>query len=319
MYRIGIYGASGYAGLELAALVADQGSLELGFATSDRFAGKTLEELGGITGPVGRTKLIAPGDARADGCAAVLLATPPEASRELVPRLAGTRVIDLSNAYRLDPAAVYGLPELQRDAIAAAPLVANPGCYATAATLALAPLLAAGAIAPDVVVDAMSGVTGAGRKSDEAYSFVEIQGDARTYRTLTHQHEPEIAAVLARYAKQPVELVFTPHLVPIARGILSTAYATLARDVDPAEILRHAYRGERFVRVVASPDDVSIAKVAGTNDCLIGAAVRGKRVVVVSAIDNLIKGAAGQAIQNLNLMLGCEEATGLHHARRRRP
>jgi N-acetyl-gamma-glutamyl-phosphate reductase len=169
------------------------------------------------------------------------------------------------------------------------------------------------------VVDAMSGVSGAGRKSEEPYSFVEVQGDARAYRTLRHPHEPEIAAILARYAKRPVELVFTPHLVPIARGILSTAYATLAREVDPVEILRHAYRGERFVRVVDSPDDVAIAKVVGTNDCVIGAAVRGKRVVVVSAIDNLIKGAAGQAMQNLNLVLGLEEATGLHHARRRRP
>ncbi len=333
--RIAILGASGYAGLELVTLLARHPDVEVAVAGSDRFAGKTVESLAGLGGRLMFTG--ADEAARlAEACDAVLLATPAEASLALVPRLAATRVIDLSGAFRftdgaafraayaLEPvahAAVYGLPELNRDAIAGARLVANPGCYPTAAALALGPLLAAGAIGPEVIVDAMSGVTGAGRKADESYSFVELADDARAYKVLRHQHAPEIAQTLAAYARGPVQLTFTPHLVPIRRGILATSYARAASPTTSAALtalLRHAYRGERFVRIADSPDEVSLAKVVGTNDCLIGVAALGTRVVVTSAIDNLVKGAAGQAVQNLNLVLGLEESTGLADLRRLR-
>ena len=226
-------------------------------------------------------------------------------------------MIDLSNEYRQSARAVYGLPEVgasRRSAIAKASFVANPGCYPTAANLALGPLLRAEAIECDVIVDAMSGVSGAGRRADEAYSFVELEGNAKPYKVLRHQHQPEIAAVLGAFAGRPVDVAFTPHLIPIARGILSTAYARTTRPATSAQltqVLRDAYRDERFVRVVDSPDDVSIARVVRTNTCAIGVACEGTRVVVTSAIDNLIKGAAGQAIQNLNLVLGLPEATAL--------
>ena len=319
--RVGIFGASGYAGLELVRLLAGHSHVELAFAGSEKFIGRPIDDLAPGLGD--GLRFVGGGQAAelGLGCTAVLFATPPEPALELAPRLvaAGVKVIDLSNAFRLLPeTATYGLPEMQdqqRAAIASAKLVANPGCYPTAATLALGPLLRARAIGPtDLIVDAMSGVTGAGRRAEEAYSFVELEGNAKPYKVLRHQHQPEIAAVLARYAGEPVDLVFTPHLIPIARGILSTAYARTTRPTTSAaltELLREAYRGERFVRVADSPDDVSISRVVRTNTCLVGVACEGTRVVVTSAIDNLVKGAAGQAIQNLNLMLGFPEETSL--------
>jgi N-acetyl-gamma-glutamyl-phosphate reductase len=256
------------------------------------------------------------------------------------------RVIDLSGAFRLHDravfeaayghkapateqlaAGVYGLPELARAAIAATHLVANPGCYPTAASLALGPLLRAGAIEPtDLVVDAMSGVTGAGRRADEAYSFGELYGNARAYKVLAHQHAPEIAQTLAQFAGLPtaaIDLTFTAHLIPVARGILSTGYArlragaTARTSAELTALLRQAYEGEPFVRVVDRPEDVSLHEVQGTNLCLVGVSSQasesggGGRVVVVSALDNLLKGAAGQAVQNMNLVLGLDERAGL--------
>ena len=322
--RIGLFGASGYAGVELAALLEHHPHARLGFATSERSVDAAA--------------------ALGNGCAAVLLATPADVSLALVPRLRamGCRVVDLSGAFRfkdgvafarayglaappeeLLAASTWGLPELARRAIAAAPVVANPGCYPTAAVLALGPLLRAGVIArDDLVIDALSGVSGAGRSSAAALSFMDLHADARAYKVLSHQHTPEIAEGLAAFAGGPVSITFTPHLVPIARGILCTSYARLtaaATAADLTQLLEDAYRGERFVRVAPSPDEVSLGRVVGTNDCLVGVACEpraGGRVVVVSAIDNLLKGAAGQAVQNLNLALGWEEAAGLTHLRR---
>lgn len=312
MHSVGIFGASGYAGLELMRILARHPGIEVVYAGSERFVGRPIADL--APWYHGSLQAFSKGDAPT--CDLVCFATPPESAREHAQRFldAGTAVIDLSNEFRASPRAVYGLPELNRAAIAQARFVANPGCYPTAANLALGPLLRAGAIANSVIVDAMSGVTGAGRKADEAYSFVELAGNAKAYRVLRHQHQPEIANVLAAFAGAPVDTVFTPHLIPIARGILSTAYATATRPTSAAEltaILRDAYATERFVRVVESADDVAIAKVVNTNDCVIGVACEGTRVVVVSAIDNLVKGAAGQAVQNLNLVLGYPEETAL--------
>ena len=306
--RVGIFGASGYAGLELVRLLGGHSHVQLAFAGSEKYIGRQVAELA----PAFRGELKFGGSP--EGCEVVFLATPPEVSREYLPRLveSGALVIDLSNAFRHEGSVVYGLPELDRAAIATARLIANPGCYPTAANLALGPLLRAGAIERDVIVDAMSGVSGAGRRAEEAYSFVELSDNAKAYKVLHHQHQPEIAATLAVYAGAPVDLAFTPHLIPIARGILSTAYARTRATTDELHaILRDAYAHEPFVKVVESPDQVSIARVVRTNNCMIGVIAHGTRAVVVSAIDNLVKGAAGQAIQNMNLAMGWPEGEGL--------
>jgi N-acetyl-gamma-glutamyl-phosphate reductase len=276
------------------------------------------------------------------GCGAVLLATPAEASLELAPKILGSglKIIDLSGAFRLKDAAaypahygfshthpdllaraVYGLPELgNREEIKKAQLVANPGCYATASALALAPLLGKGLLVDEpLIINAASGVTGAGRKATEDFSFTEIDGDFRAYRVLRHQHTPEISQTCSRARGQAVTLTFVPHLLPFKRGILCTVYAHLAKGKDPAALpqaFRDACGGEPFLQVMESPDQVSIKGVVGTNRCQVGVAHDGSgadkgRVVVTSSIDNLVKGAAGQAVQNLNLMLGMEEGLGL--------
>jgi len=339
--RIGIFGASGYAGTELIRLAAGHPELTLGFAASERHVGVSLEDFTGVPGELAFVDFAAAREA-ARSCDAVFLATPAEVSLSLVPELsaAGVKVVDLSGGYRLQDtessrqhygeaasagalrtSAVYGLPELFREQVRGASILSNPGCYPTAAALALAPLLAKGAIrTDDLVVSALSGASGAGRKGTEEYSLVELHDDVRAYKVLGHQHQPEIAQTLARVAGAPVDLTFTPHLLPVPRGILSTAYARLHGTSDSralTALFREAYRDEPFIRVVERPEDVSLHKVVGTNLCLVGVACDARgHVVVISAIDNLVKGAAGQAVQNLNLMLGFDESAGLASLRR---
>lgn len=342
-YEVGVVGASGYSGIELCRLLAQHPEVSLRFAASERWEGDTIRARTGIDGTVGGVRYQAVERAleSAEECAVVLLATPTEVSLRLVPELfeAGVRVVDLSGAFRLKDAtaypsaygfqhpspsllheAVYGLPELGREALGAARLVANPGCFPTAAALAVAPLLAAGALAPEaVVVDAASGVTGAGRQSQEPYSFAEVDEDMRAYRVLRHQHLPEIAQSLARAAQRPAAFTFTPHLLPVRRGILCTASARLLPGIAPEELkraLQKAYRGEPLVEVVDTPEEVTLRSVVGTPRARVGVACAlagfdPGRVIVISALDNLLKGAASQAVQNLNLMLGLPETRGL--------
>ena len=348
--RVGIFGASGYAGIELTRLLATHPTAQLAFVASERHVGTSVAELTGVEGPTGALRYVSYGAAReaARTCAAVLLATPADVSLVLAAELvsAGLRVIDLSGAFRiadaaaftaayghaappaaLQSAAVYGLTELHREAIRGAQLVANPGCYPTAATLPLVPLLRAGLVTTDsIVVDAVSGASGAGRRATEAYSLVEMHDNVRAYKLLTHQHGPEIAQSLAlATAGLPVDLTFVPKLLPIPRGILATITTRLRAKSDAVEltrVLRAAYEGEPFVRVLDRPEDVDLHRVIGTNLCAIAVACEpraGGRVVLVSAIDNLVKGAAGQALQNLNLLLDLEETSGLTALRRFHP
>lgn len=343
-HTVGVVGASGYAGIEATRLLAHHPNAKLRVVTSDRWGGERVGKRTGLGGAAGDL-VYAPQDRVEDvvaGCDAVLLATPAEVSLALAPKLlaAGMRVVDLSGAFRLKdvasypkhygfthtaPAllesAVYGLPELSRARVPAAKLVANPGCYATAAALSLAPLLA-GLIDPEsIVIDAASGVTGAGRKANEDFSFTEVDGDFRAYRVGRHQHSPEITQTLSLRAGVPVSLTFTPHLLPVKRGILSTAHARLSKGANGAAVsaaFEAAYGREPFVTLAASADEVSLKAVVGTNRCQIGFAIDGElpdRLTVVASIDNLVKGAAGQAIQNLNLMMGWEETSGLLAAR----
>jgi N-acetyl-gamma-glutamyl-phosphate reductase len=334
---IAIVGASGYSGLELTRIAARHPHLRVAALFSDRWNG---EPVGGRVSVDGKTAslrylpLSEAGDAKAQ---VAFLATPAEASLALAPKLLarGLKVVDLSGAFRLeDPAAYplwygfehtatdllatarYGLPELARASLAGATLVTNPGCYATAIALVLAPILKAGLASPaGIAVSAMSGVSGAGRKASDDFSFCEIDEDLRAYRIGRHQHTPEIEQTVARYAGACESLCFVPHLVPMRRGILATCLLRPAKGAtheDAEGALRKAYEGERFVKVFAA-DRVSVKDVARTNRAHVGVTfdARAGVLVAISAIDNLVKGAAGQAVQALNAAMEWDEAKGL--------
>jgi len=248
---------------------------------------------------------------------------------------AGKRMIDAAADFRLpDPAlyeqwyqaaheapdllkeAVYGLPELFRSAIPAARLVANPGCYPTSALLALAPLMKHGLVEQDsLIVDSKSGVSGAGRTPALGSLYSECNDNVRAYSVTTHRHTPEISYYASVLAGSKAEVVFTPHLIPMTRGILSTVYARLLRPLDAASVrqfYRDFYSGEQFVQLLDEGQWPETKWVQGTNRCCLGLAVAGpKQLIVVSVIDNLVKGAAGQAVQNMNLLFGLPEGLGL--------
>jgi len=273
------------------------------------------------------------------GVKLLFLATPHEASRALVPEAVanGLRVIDLSGAWRIKNAeyravygfkdegsataaeytekAVYGLPELNRDKITGATVVANPGCYATTVILALAPLLKANLVdkTKGIISDSKSGVSGAGKEPTARTHFVSVADNLSAYAVFGHRHLGEI---LEQLQLNDSELTFTPHLLPIPRGILSTIYLQLKREMTAAEIetcFREFYKGKRWVRVFANPKLPEIQFSVNTNYCDLGFALAkdGRRLIVVSCEDNLLKGAAGQAVQNMNLMYGFDEAEGL--------
>lgn len=327
-YRVGIVGASGYGGAELLRLVGAHPAVEAAAVAAHRRAGEPVGALfpnlaaGGTFDDVDPERL-----AELD---LVFLATPHGVSLELGADLVdrGTRVVDLSGAFRLTPegfsawygeqhprpdlaaVAVYGLTEFRREDVREARLVANPGCYPTAALLGLLPLN--GLVEPgSVVIDAKSGTSGAGRGAREHLQFSHVHGDLVAYGAPTHRHTGEIE----RWAGLgPVS--FTPHLVPMARGLLATCYARLLAGAGQPEVdeaLHTAYDAEPFVHVLAAASFPHTKALAGSNGCQVSATVdaRTGRVVVTAAIDNLGKGAAGQALQNINLLLGMDETTGL--------
>ncbi len=335
MTTIGIIGASGYSGLELTRLLLGHPQVTLDFLTSDRWVNQSVEARVGLPSAQ-RYVTVEQGLSRAAGCDVVFLATPAETSLELVPRLlaAKTRVVDLAGTFRLkesslypsfyklthaDPSllaqSVYGLPELFRERVVGQRFIANPGCYPTAAALSVAPLVKEKLLELDsIVITAASGVSGAGRKATEDYSFMEIDADYRAYKVLSHQHTPEIEQTLSVVAGQPVSLVFTPHLLPIKRGILSTAVVRLREGVSSGVVqqaFERAYAHEPLVSLRSGADAVRLADVVNTPKALVGVTVKGRQCVVISAIDNLLKGAASQAVQNLNLMMGFPETAGL--------
>ena len=324
--RVGIAGASGFAGQELLRWLAGHPRVRVTAAMSSSPDGpaRTLPALAriwdGVIEPFSAEKLAEQSDV-------VFLALPEEAAATIAPTLVdrGMRVIDLSGAFRLRDAAarerwypatklgslapVYGLTERNRDAIEGARLLTNPGCYPTAALLALEPLAEAGLLTGDVVIDAKSGISGAGKKPSDRTHFSENHGSVAAYGVFSHRHQPEIEQELG------AQVTFVPHLVPLDRGILETIYArvrpgTTAPEV--AETMSTAYKEAPFVRLTGEtlPE---IKHAAYTNFCDIGWRVdaAGGRILLVAVIDNLVKGAAGQAIQNMNVMLGLDERTGL--------
>ncbi len=334
--RVGVVGASGYTGAELLRLLAGHPGIEPVVATSREFAGRDIvsvyPNLAAYTGRPFDTL----DEASLEGLDLVFLALPHGASMSLGARLAsaGTRVVDLSADFRLNDAGsypewfgaehtapewlgkwAYGLPELHREEIKGQQCVANPGCYPTAALLALAPLVRGGLVEPDsIVIAAASGVSGAGRKLTAGVHFSHIDANFKAYAVTGHKHTPEIEQELALLCGSDVRVTFVPHLVPMARGLLATCTARLASGADPAAVVAAPaafYANEPFVRVTQDPPETKFS--AGSNVCHVWATAdeRTGRAIAIAGIDNLGKGAAGQAIQNANLMLGMPETLGL--------
>lgn len=339
MLNVAIVGASGYTGLELIRILHCHPEVAVTCLTSEQSAGKRISEV--FPTLRGRCDLVLENlepvrvSEKAD---IIFTALPHKAAMEVVPTFLklGRKVIDLSADYRLsdpevygrwyephlNPAnlkkAVYGLPEIRRARIKGAKLVANPGCYPTSIILGLAPLLKQGLIHPhSIISDSASGVSGAGRSAKVDSLYCEVNEGYKAYGVGgVHRHTPEIEQELSLLAGEPLKVTFTPHLVPMDRGILSTIYSAPVREMTSADLVRlyaEFYAGEPFVRVLPQGSLPSTAFVRGSNFCDIAPLVdeRTGRIIVVSAIDNLVKGASGQAVQNMNLVCGFPETTGL--------
>ena len=338
MTRVGVVGATGYTGVELIRLLSRHPRIKMTALTADRNVGQpiwklfpsVMKEIDLICQPLELESL-------SKACDFLFLALPHKAAMEVVPGFLerGLKIVDLSADFRLaDPKvyekwyephtapgilreAVYGIPELHREEVKKARLVANPGCYPTSVILALAPVLKHQLIdLSTMIADSKSGVSGAGRSAVLSSLFAEVSENFKAYKVTEHRHTPEMEQELSRVAGEKVNITFTPHLVPMKRGILSTIYATLKRPLFEKEIYdvySDFYRNEKFVRIRPSDLLPSTAEVFGSNYCDIGLKVdtRFNRLILFSAIDNLVKGASGQAVQNMNLMLGFEESLGV--------
>ena len=332
--KVSVVGATGYSGAELMRILSGHKEISITHAVSKSFAGQKMSDI--YPNFISCDYTLEELDIKAV-CAdsdIVFTCLPHGTSADVVPQLLkqGVKVIDLSGDFRYNDASVYekwynttheakhlldksvyGLPELHREKIEKAELIGNPGCYTTSAILALAPLLSAGLIDPGtIIVDAKSGVTGAGRSAKLENIFTEVDESFKAYGIANHRHTSEIEQELSIAAGEAVQISFTPHLLPIKRGILSTIYA--ATDADEAQIAAAyaVYDKEPFVQVTESLPEIK--HVTGSNNCAIGYKIdkRLNRIIIVSCIDNLIKGAAGQAVQNMNIMCGFDECEGLN-------
>ncbi len=335
--KIGVIGASGYTGADLIRLTACHPGIEIAVLAANTHAGKALGEVFPHLGLIAAPALVKAEDADWGACDAVFCGLPHGTAQDIIATLpGGVKVIDMSADFRLKNAetyakwygrehaaahllkdAVYGLTEFYSEAIAKARLVACPGCYPTAALLALLPLVHAKLIdASDIVIDAKSGVSGAGRSLKQNILFSEAGEGLSPYSIASHRHAPEIEQEISAAAGEQVLVNFTPHLVPMSRGELVTAYVRLTAGRSAAELsaaLGERYRAAKFVKLAPKGTLPSTQFVRGSNYCMIGVyadRIPG-RAIVVSAIDNLVKGSAGQAIQNFNLMYGFPEARGL--------
>ncbi|MEF8754760.1 MAG: N-acetyl-gamma-glutamyl-phosphate reductase [Accumulibacter sp.] len=335
MIRVGIVGGTGYTGVELLRLLARHPEVQITSITSRGDAGTDVAQM--FPNLRGRLRLRFEDPARANlqSCDIVFFATPNGVAMEQAPALldAGVRIIDLAADYRIRDVAdwsrwygmqhaspdwvdkaVYGLPEMNRAAIRNARLVANPGCYPTAVQLGFMPLLERGLVDPDhLVADAKSGVSGAGRKAEVATLFAEASDNFKAYAVPGHRHLPEIRQGLSAMAGRPVGLTFVPHLTPMIRGIHATLYARIRAEADFQAVFAERYRDEPFVDVLPAGSHPDTRSVRAANTCRLAVhrPQDGEVLVVLAVIDNLVKGAAGQAIQNLNVMFGLPETVGL--------
>jgi N-acetyl-gamma-glutamyl-phosphate reductase len=334
-YRVGIINVTGFAGMEAARLLWKHPEARIVAATGRSLAGKRLAEAFPHLAVYGDFLITEEIDTEVDVIFSALPTS--ESAKACAPFVrAGVKVVDIAADFRLkepgafeywmgggDPhptpellaQAVYGLPELNRDQIAGASLVANPGCYPAASILALAPAVAAGIISNQIVVDAKSGISGAGRGTGGSYGYADVNEDVSAYKVASHNHQPEIQQELANLREgPPPKVTFVPHLVPMTRGIHSTCYAPLTRDVSKAEveaIYRDFYADAPFTDVTAAPPHTK--QTLGNNMCLVHPSIdeRNGMLVAIGVLDNLVKGAAGQAIENMNLMLGLDQSAGL--------
>ncbi len=336
MVRVGILGGTGYTGLELLRILAEHPEVEVQWVHSERFAGMFLEEY--CPAWKGRKHLVISGQEvlnRVEEVDVVFVALPHGVAMEYVPRLLErTRVIDLSADFRFrDPTvyeawyrtphkapellsqAVYGIPEIYRERIRNARLVANPGCYPTSVLIPLFPFLRRGMLSSPIIIDSKSGVSGAGKKASDDLHFCEIDENFRAYNVGIHRHSPEITEQISFLGGEEQQVVFVPHLLPLKRGILTTIYVMFQGDASEEELFslwEEAFSGEPWVRVFPKGYLPELKWVVGSNFVDIGLRKVGPRTfVIVSAIDNLTKGASGQAVQNLNVMFGIDERTGL--------
>jgi N-acetyl-gamma-glutamyl-phosphate reductase len=336
MIRVGIVGGTGYTGVELLRLLAQHAGAEVRAITSRKDAGMAVAQMFPSLRGHYDLAFCEPKDADLPACDVVFFATPHgvamSQARELL--AAGVRIIDLAADFRLgDPAlferwyrmphacpellaeAVYGIPEINREAIRAARIVANPGCYPTTVQLGFLPLLEAGLVDTRyLIADCKSGVSGAGRKAELSLSFAEASDNFAAYGVAGHRHLPEIVQGLNRASKEPVRLTFTPHLTPIIRGILATLYAPLRDpDTDLQALYEKRFAGEPFIDVMPAGSLPDTRSVRGSNTLRIAVhrPPDTDLALVIAVEDNLVKGAAGQAIQNMNLMFGLPESTGL--------
>ncbi len=332
--EVGIFGATGYTGFELVKILTRHPVVSISFATSRSHPGKNVSNLfpGGPD-----VTLINSAEAPLEDVDVVFLCLPHGASAPTAVAAleTGARVIDLSADFRIkDPVtyqkwyglehpapwllaeAVYGLTEFAREKLTSARLVANPGCYPTSVLLAMQPVLAAGAVAAGpIIIDSKSGVSGAGRSPKQHTHFVEVAGNLSPYNIgRSHRHLPEIEQVLTLLGGQEYSAIFSPHLLPVPRGLLSTIYVPMTGGWTEDELRAlydNSYRSEQFVHMLDPGFQATLAHVNFTNNCYLGMTVANGFLILTSAIDNLIKGAAGQAVQNMNVMFGCPESTGL--------
>ncbi|HJR08006.1 MAG TPA: N-acetyl-gamma-glutamyl-phosphate reductase [Pyrinomonadaceae bacterium] len=332
--KVGIFGGSGYGGAELLRILLARADVEIAFVTANEHAGKAVGEVHrNLYGLTELRFIAAPEEFESlAGLDCVFLALPHGQALEIAPRLPShVKAIDLSGDFRLNDAReflehygrehtatalqsefVYGLTETNREAIKRARLISNPGCFATATLLGLAPLVASGQLSGRVIVDAKTGSSGSGAKAAANTHHPQRMNSFYAYKPFTHQHVPEIEQELRRVGDWASEFVFMTHSLPVARGIFASIYCETkdALTEDAArELFAEFYRESFFVRLVKGSPDINWVKT--TNFCDLGFAVRGRSLVVFSAIDNLVKGAAGQAVQNMNLMFGLDERTGL--------
>ena len=335
MIKIGIVGGTGYTGVELLRILAQHPQAQLVAITSRKEAGMPVAEMfPSLRGAVD-LRFSDPKDAGLAACDLVFFATPNGIAMTQAQALlsGGVKVIDLAADFRIKDIAVwekwygmthacpelvneavYGLPEVNRDAIKGARIVANPGCYPTATQLGFLPLIEAGAVDDQhLIADTKSGVSGAGRKAETHILFAEASDNFKAYGVAGHRHLPEVRQGLARAAGHEVGLTFVPHLVPMIRGIHATLYGRLTKAVDLQALFEKRYADEPFVDVLPAGSQPDTRSVRASNHCRIAVhrPQGGDMVVVLSVIDNLVKGAAGQAIQNMNLMFGLPETTGL--------
>ena len=332
--NISVIGATGYSGVELMRILSSHPNTKVVHAVSKSFAGKKMSDIypSFLSCDYPLEKLDIP--AICEDSDIVFTCLPHGTSSEVVPQLlsGGVKVIDLSGDFRYNDEAVYekwyntkhgaahllsesvyGLPELHRDQIKQTSLVGNPGCYTTSAILALAPLLSAGLVdAGSIIIDAKSGITGAGRSEKLPLIFSEVDENFKAYGVANHRHTSEIEQELGIAAGSEIALSFTPHLLPIKRGILSTIYANTTASQAQIEKAYTVYNDEPFVQITSGLPEIK--HVVGSNNCAIGFKIdkRLNRIIIVSCIDNLIKGAAGQAVQNMNIMCGLNETEGLN-------